>query len=221
MRIARALCEFGVWLPATAAMAFLVCIMCSGSSWFTMVQGFSMEPTLHSFQIVFADAEEDIQRGDIVTARSPAEPNKIVIKRIVGLPGESVCITASGVYINGVCLEEGYLDDAGRSNTYWPGAINFVKLGDDQYYLLGDNRGVSYDSRLYGAVDEELIHCKQKTVPDWRFFLKLVIFICLMMLLYKAEDRIYHYLHPRLESLLLRRMGYEEGEPEAAGEGDV
>lgn len=76
------------------------------------------------------------------------------IKRIIGLPGETVQIDGENIYINGEVLEEDY----GKTEITFPGiAEDPVVLGDDEYFVLGDNRGISKDSRSFGAVKKENI----------------------------------------------------------------
>ena len=76
------------------------------------------------------------------------------IKRIIGLPGETVEIDGEDIYIDGEVLEEDY----GKTDITFPGiAEDPVVLGDDEYFVLGDNRGISKDSRSFGAVKKENI----------------------------------------------------------------
>lgn len=87
------------------------------------------------------------ERGDSIVLRFPGDPNnERYIKRLVGLPGEKVTIKDGKVFINDSELFESYLD---KSITTLPSGE--VTLKDDQYYLLGDNRPVSSDSRVWGT----------------------------------------------------------------------
>jgi signal peptidase I len=97
------------------------------------------------------------QRGDIVVLHPPVDQGKPYIKRVIGLPGERISIHDGAVYINGERLQEDYL---GSLATSWSGAIGQqeITIGDGQVFVMGDNRGNSTDSRVFGAVDiDELI----------------------------------------------------------------
>lgn len=123
----------------------------------TMVKGSSMEKTLHEGDRLIVDKIgmkfRELVRGDIVIMKYDTKDN--YIKRIVGLPGETVQIIDGKVYINGEVLEEKYIN-GDYTNTYngfeW-------KLGDREYFLMGDNRlpGKSKDSREFGPVDIDRI----------------------------------------------------------------
>jgi len=116
------------------------------------VDGISSEPNLHNGQWVLVNKTaywfgRNPQRGDIVIAQHPAEPGD-VIKRIIGLPGETVEVKNDGtVYINGELLEEPYLPPNHISpiSGTWP-------LTDEQYFVMGDNRPSSSDSRYWGPI---------------------------------------------------------------------
>lgn len=124
------------------------------------VEGTSMEPRLtHRERIFinkFAYHFEPIERGDIVVFRYPKDTSKSYIKRVVGLPGEWVSVTKGQVFVNGKPLTEPYLPgtfvDAG---SYPP-----VHIGADEYYVLGDHRESSNDSRVWGTVNREHIYGK-------------------------------------------------------------
>ena len=81
----------------------------------------------------------------------PVNPDKDFVKRVVGLPGETVAVRNGTVYVDGVGLAEPYLERRDRSNA------RPLVLGDGEYYVIGDNRPNSNDSRSWGAVPEENI----------------------------------------------------------------
>ena len=91
------------------------------------------------------------ERGEIIVFHYPLDPGKDFVKRVVGLPGETVAVRNGTVYVNGAALPEPYLQVRDRSS-----AAPLV-LGDDEYYVIGDNRRNSNDSRSWGAVPEENI----------------------------------------------------------------
>ena len=82
-----------------------------------------------------------IERGDIVVFKNPASGNRELIKRVIGLPGDTLEIVSGEVYIDGYALEEPYL------NQQWRGDYPAITIPDDHIYVLGDNRNNSTDSR--------------------------------------------------------------------------
>ena len=115
----------------------------------TVVQGDSMEPALSNGDSLLVDKItyrfHQIQRFDIVVFPDAYEPDSYYIKRVIGLPGETVFINDEGsIFINGELLEESY----GKDVITNPGlAANSVYLASDEYFVLGDNRNNSADSR--------------------------------------------------------------------------
>ncbi len=93
-------------------------------------------------------------RGDLVIARDPRVRRKRYLKRIVGLPGEEVCISEGTLTVDGTVLPELYLDglpaSRGLDSRTW-------SLGDGEYFIMGDSRAHSTDSREFGPVELRLI----------------------------------------------------------------
>ncbi len=118
----------------------------------TQVLGQSMEPTLQSSQRVVIEKVtyrfHGPRRGDIVVVNSEAQSD-MLIKRVIGLPGETIEVKDGRVYINGDLLEEPWTVKPSRGH-YGPQAIPPLHV-----FLLGDNRGASNDSRSLGAVPIE------------------------------------------------------------------
>lgn len=123
------------------------------------VDGQSMESTLQHKDNLICDKISyrftDPERFDIVIIYPDEEKNKRWIKRIIGLPGETVRIDEEGnIYINGEILEEDYgkevIEDAGL-------AAQTITLGEDEYWVMGDNRNHSSDSRVIGPVPKDRI----------------------------------------------------------------
>lgn len=96
----------------------------------------------------------ELNRGDLITFLFPKDRTKWYFKRVIGLPGETVEIKAGKVFINGQPLDEPYLDqDLNQQKATFP----LRKIEPYRFYVLGDNRDNSSDSRYWGAVDEKLI----------------------------------------------------------------
>lgn len=123
-----------------------------------VVSGASMEPNFHDWQYLIVDRiSYDVgapARGDIIVFDLPQNESRALIKRIIGLPGETVVLSGEKVTVineqhpQGFTLEEPYLDSANLI------AVNdlTMKLGADEFFVLGDNRRVSADSRVWGSL---------------------------------------------------------------------
>lgn len=121
------------------------------------VEGDAMAPTLADGDLVSVTTTiEPLMRGDVVVFTHPRDPSRTFLKRIVGLPGEEIEITDRGVTIDGQPLDEPYVLAANRSTNHW----GPTQIGDGEYFVLGDNRRNSEDSRHWGAVRRDLIRAK-------------------------------------------------------------
>jgi signal peptidase I len=125
------------------------------------VRGQSMEPNFHDFDYLIIDEISyrihPPQRGDVVVFRNPLNPSQRFIKRIVGLPGETVRILEGKVIIEKdgqtfVLNESSYFSQ----EMVTPGE-KVVTLKENEYFVLGDNRSLSFDSRSFGPVPKEYI----------------------------------------------------------------
>src|SRR3989344_1291615 len=121
-----------------------------------VVNGPSMEPTFYSDQYVLVDEItyklREPERGEIVVFRNPRNEAEFYIKRIIGLPGETVAITDDVVEINGEKLNESYINVKNGMT----GQKNFT-LKNGEYFVMGDNRPQSFDSRSWGPLDKKEI----------------------------------------------------------------
>src|SRR5262249_47513660 len=123
------------------------------------VEGLAMQPTLNSGDRIFLEKQiETIDRGDIVAFWFPDDPSKSFIKRVIGLPGETIRIDFKGaVYVNGNQIDEPYVSpDHSRFPRPFPDT--FIK--PHYYFVMGDNRDQSNDSRSWGLVPEKYIYGK-------------------------------------------------------------
>ncbi len=127
------------------------------------VEGSSMYPTLADGEFGFTNllglSLEGVNRGDIVIVSHEGE---YWVKRVIALPHETIECREGVVYIDGQALQETYLDtgyvkDIQKQQGYFTGDFEAVTLGEDEYFVMGDNRVVSADSRVVGAFSREQI----------------------------------------------------------------
>jgi len=128
------------------------------------VEGTSMLPELADhdrlFINKFAYHFSDIQRGDVVVFYYPRNPQKSYIKRVIALPGETLVIDSGRVYINGRLLTEPYLSQTYRDER----STGAIRIPAGEYYLMGDHRNISSDSRDFGPVSRDLIYGKAEFI---------------------------------------------------------
>jgi signal peptidase I len=124
------------------------------------VEGGSMEPGLEDQERIFINKLvyrwEDIGRGDIVVFRYPRDPRKSFIKRVIGLPGDRVRISFGHVYVNGRLIPESYVPDDFLDTRSYPETV----ISANSYFVLGDHRSMSNDSRDFGPVPRSYIYGK-------------------------------------------------------------
>lgn len=141
------------------------------------VIGRSMDPTYHDGEYLMANKIlydiVDPKRGDVIIFKYSETQD--FIKRVIGLPGETVGLQDGRIYINGKVLDEsGYLDDAiYTSGSDYLHEGETITLGEDEYFVCGDNRPHSSDSRTFGPITKEQIKAKAWLVyypfEDFRF----------------------------------------------------
>jgi signal peptidase I len=124
------------------------------------VEGTSMMPSLDDQERIFINKFvyriEPIQRGDIVVFRYPRDPAKSFIKRVIGVAGDHVRIADGHVFLNGKMLEENYVPSVYQDERSYPEIV----VPPDSYFVLGDHRSLSNDSRDFGPVDAPYIYGK-------------------------------------------------------------
>jgi len=124
------------------------------------VEGTSMLPGLQDQERIFINKFvyrfEPIERGDVVVFRYPRDTSKSYIKRVVAVPGDHIRIEGGMVYVNGQALPEPYVPPRYVDGHSFPEIV----VGAHSYYLLGDHRTMSNDSREFGPVDESYIYGK-------------------------------------------------------------
>ncbi|QQG44992.1 MAG: signal peptidase I [Candidatus Sungiibacteriota bacterium] len=128
-----------------------------------IVRGASMEPNFHDKEYLIVDEVsyllQEPKRGEAIVFRYPLGPRQFFIKRIIGLPGEGVDIkngrvrVINNAYPEGFVLEEPYLTPPGRATR--PDLR--IKLAQGEYFVMGDNRDFSSDSRVWGTLNKKFI----------------------------------------------------------------
>lgn len=135
------------------------------------VEGTSMMPTLTNDDRIFINKFTyefglgEIRRGDTVVFWYPYDHNKSYIKRVIGLPGDRVRIESGQVFVNDRALVEDYVPGANKDTASWPVPAPGQPVRDQEvppkdYFVLGDNRSSSSDSRSWGYVPRENIYGK-------------------------------------------------------------
>ena len=124
------------------------------------VEGTSMMPGLADQERIFINKYAyrlgSIERGDVVVFRYPGDPSKNYIKRVVGIPGDRIEIFRGDVLVNGNRLEEPYVLAQFRDER----SMSELTVPEDEYFVLGDHRNLSSDSRDFGVVEREAIFGK-------------------------------------------------------------
>jgi len=124
------------------------------------VQGASMQPRIEDNERIlvnkFIYRLQSVERGDVVVFYYPRDPSVSYIKRVIGLPGDRVEIRSGNVYVNGKTIEEPYLLPQYRDRYDMPESI--IERG--HYFVMGDHRSSSMDSRSFGSVPEKYIYGK-------------------------------------------------------------
>lgn len=138
-----------------------------------VVKGDSMDPTLADGERVIALKNTEVKRFDIVTFPAPDDPGKNYIKRVIGLPGDTIEYKSDQLYVNGKKVAEPYLDEFkkelsdGQPLTYdfnLNDLFGTEKVPAGELFVLGDNRRISKDSRIIGMIKEKNIMADVKFV---------------------------------------------------------
>ncbi|MGX7131724.1 MULTISPECIES: signal peptidase I [Enterococcus] len=164
-----------------AILAFMIAIVIRGFLLIPVpVEGNSMEKTLDQGDMVLVEKISPIRRFDVVVFQLPS--GTTYIKRVIGLPGDVIAYKQDQLYINGKPVDEPFLTKNRRSDSGDSSYTNDfslqeltgeVALGENSYFVLGDNRRVSKDSRSFGSIQNTDILGKARIVyyplPHWKF----------------------------------------------------
>src|SRR5579864_4376435 len=151
---------FGVWVRdliiSLAISAFIIIFLYQP----VKVEGTSMMPSLEDQERIFVNKFvyrlEPIERGDIVVFRYPRDPSKSYIKRVIGMAGDRIRIDGGQVYVNDEALDEEYVPPAYTDARSYPE----MEVPAHSYFVLGDHRSMSNDSRDFGPVNQSFIYGK-------------------------------------------------------------
>jgi signal peptidase I len=157
---ARTLPMISVWLRdliiSLAISAFIIIFLYQP----VKVEGTSMMPSLDDQERIFVNKYvyrlEPIQRGDVIVFRYPRDPSKSFIKRVIGLAGDRIRIEGGEVFVNGTVQEEDYVPSAYADQR----SYGEIVVPAHSYFVLGDHRTMSNDSRDFGPVDVGFIYGK-------------------------------------------------------------
>ena len=136
------------------------------------VDGHSMQNTLMDKEVVLATKPEylrgNFQRRDIVICHYPNRGNTLFVKRLVALPGDTVEFKDGQLYVNGEYVDETNIDFGSVAHTN----LGPITLGEDEYFVVGDNRGNSNDSRAVGPISRKMIvaHVQRVLWPLSKFW---------------------------------------------------
>ena len=130
---------FVIWFVKTASQNF-------------RIEGASMQPTLQEGQYLIVNRLsyflDEPERGDIIVLHFPNDRSRDFIKRIIGLPGDTIKISNGEVWVNGALVNEPYIKDPSPNNQTWT-------VTEDHYFVMGDNRRNSSDSRSWSYLPED------------------------------------------------------------------
>ncbi|MBV8890481.1 MAG: signal peptidase I [Acidobacteria bacterium] len=157
---ARTVPVLAVWLRdlviSLAISAFIIIFLYQP----VKVEGTSMMPCLLDQERIFVNKFvyrlEAIERGDIVVFRYPRDPSKSYIKRVIGVSGDRIRIVSGQVYVNGKLLDEDYVPPPYEDERSYPEQV----VPPHAFFVLGDHRSMSNDSRDFGPVKESFIYGK-------------------------------------------------------------
>ncbi len=136
------------------------------------VNGASMEPNFHNADYLIIDELSyrlrPPERGEVIVFRYPVDPSEFFIKRVIGLPGETVEVKNGDVYVGADPNKLSKLNEAYLPKDHLTYGGGRATLGPSQYYVMGDNRNASLDSRTFGPLDKRFITGKT-ALRGWPF----------------------------------------------------
>jgi signal peptidase I len=151
---------FALWLRDIVISAAVSVLIITFLYQPVRVEGTSMLPRLEDHDRLFINKFvyriSSIHRGDVVVFHYPRDPEKSYIKRVIALPGDRLSIDHGRVWLNGKLQRETYVPDEYRDTR----SMAEMVVPEDTYFMMGDHRSISSDSREFGPVDRDLIYGK-------------------------------------------------------------
>jgi signal peptidase I len=151
---------FGLWIRDIVISAAISILIITFLYQPVRVEGTSMLPRLEDHDRLFINKFvyriSSIHRGDVVVFHYPRDPEKSYIKRVIALPGDRIFIERGRVFVNGRLLHEPYVPEEYRDTRSMAETV----VPEDAYFMMGDHRSISSDSREFGPVDRDLIYGK-------------------------------------------------------------
>ncbi len=151
---------FGLWVRDIVISAAVSILIITFLYQPVRVEGTSMLPRLEDHDRLFINKFvyriSSIHRGDVVVFHYPRDPEKSYIKRVIAAPGDRISIERGRVYLNGRLLHEPYVPEEYRDTRSMAETV----VPEDAYFMMGDHRSISSDSREFGPVDRDLIYGK-------------------------------------------------------------
>jgi signal peptidase I len=150
----------GLWLRDIVISAAVSVLIITFLYQPVRVEGTSMLPRLEDHDRLFINKFvyriSAIHRGDVVVFHYPRDPEKSYIKRVIALPGDRIVIEHGRVFLNGKALQETYVPEQYRDTR----SMAEMVVPEESYFMMGDHRSISSDSREFGPVDRDLIYGK-------------------------------------------------------------
>jgi signal peptidase I len=147
------------WLTDSMILILVVLLIARFTVQNFHIQGQSMEPTLHDQEFILVDKVAYLlrppARGDVIVFQFPRDPQEDLVKRIIAVPGDVISVINQAVIVNGVTLHETYINEDDPYNPY-PSFRDSI-IEPNEYFVMGDNRGDSDDSRDWGLVPRQNI----------------------------------------------------------------
>jgi signal peptidase I len=149
--------HFGRDILETVVLTLLLVIVIRFTVQHYYVSGPSMEPSLHNHEYILVDKVSYLlhapERGDVIVFHYPLDTSVDYVKRIIAIPGDTISVVSQTVTVDGVTLSEPYINKDDPFNPY-PAIKNRV-MASNEYFVMGDNRGNSSDSRDWGTVPRQ------------------------------------------------------------------
>jgi signal peptidase I len=145
----------------TTVLLLLIALVVHFATQSFIISGTSMEPGLHNTEFLLIDRWAYLfhspEHGDVIVFRAPPEPSRFYVKRVIGVPGDVITVRGTRIIVDGVTLKETYVASQNQGMPIGTRPIKQQEVPPGDYFVLGDNRAVSSDSRIWGFVPQKNI----------------------------------------------------------------